>query len=79
MPQELPYLPSYKNVGVLFERIGAAKVPESFSQKYLYHTIGLKGGGDRPLISLLKTLGLLTIRENLRLVMPLSRMKRSQE
>ena len=57
VPQELPYLPSYRNVGVLFEKIGAAKIPESFTQKYLYHTIGLKGGGDRPLISLLKTLG----------------------
>jgi hypothetical protein len=57
MPQELPYLPSYKNVGALFEKISTAKVPESFTQKYLYDTIGLKGAGDRPLISLLKTLG----------------------
>jgi hypothetical protein len=57
MSQELPYLPTYKNVGLLFTKIGAAKVPESFTQKYLYHTIGLKAPGDRPLISLLKTLG----------------------
>jgi hypothetical protein len=57
MPEELPYLPSYKNVGVLFEKISTAKIPESFTQKYLYDTIGLKGAGDRPLISLLKTLG----------------------
>jgi hypothetical protein len=57
MPEELPYLPSYKNVGALFEKISTAKVPESFTQKYLYNTIGLKGANDRPLISLLKTLG----------------------
>lgn len=57
MPEELPYLPSYKNVGVLFDKISTAKIPESFTQKYLYDTIGLKGAVDRPLISLLKTLG----------------------
>jgi hypothetical protein len=54
---ELPYLPTYKNVGALFDKIGAAKVPEAFTQKYLYHTIGLKSAGDRALISILKTLG----------------------
>lgn len=54
---ELPYLPSYKNVGALFDKIGAAKVPDAFTQKYLYHTIGLKSAGDRAFISMLKTLG----------------------
>ncbi|RJQ48085.1 MAG: hypothetical protein C4528_03675 [Gammaproteobacteria bacterium] len=57
MPQELPYLPTYKNVGVLFEKIRAAKVPESFTQKYLNETLGLKSSGDRSLITLLKSLG----------------------
>jgi hypothetical protein len=59
MAQELPYLPSYKNVGVLFEKIKTAKVPDAFTQKFLYDTIGLKAPGDRPLITLLKNLGFL--------------------
>ncbi|MFT7528811.1 MAG: hypothetical protein ACI9LY_003976 [Arenicella sp.] len=56
MANELPYLPSYKNVGLLFEKIKTAKIPETFTQKFLYETIGIKGAGDRPLISLLKNL-----------------------
>jgi len=59
MAQELPYLPSYKNVGKLFEKIKAAKIPETFTYKVLYDTMGLKGVGDRPLINLLKQLGFL--------------------
>lgn len=57
MPQELPYLPSYKNVTALFEKIQSAKIPEAFTNRYLYETLGLKGKGDRSLISLLKALG----------------------
>jgi hypothetical protein len=59
MAKELPYLPTYKNVGALFERIEKAKVPDAFTVKYLVDTIGLKGTGDRQLISLLKKLGFL--------------------
>lgn len=59
MAQELPYLASYKNVGKLFEKIKAAKIPDTFTHKYLYETIGLKGVTDRPLINLLKQLGFL--------------------
>ena len=57
MPTSLPYLPSYKNVAKLFERIREAKQPDAFTQKFLYETIGLKSLGDRPLIPLLRTLG----------------------
>ena len=57
MSKELPYLPSYKNVGLLFEKIKSAKVPEVFSQSYIADTLGLKSKTDRPLIALLKTLG----------------------
>ena len=57
MAKELPYLPTYKNVGNLFQKIASAKVPETFGQKYLYDTLGLKSVGDRPLISLLKSMG----------------------
>jgi hypothetical protein len=56
MANELPYLPSYKNVGPLFKKIMTAKIPETFTQKFLYDTIGIKGTGDRPLITLLKAL-----------------------
>lgn len=59
MAQELPYLPSYKNVGVLFEKIKSAKVPDVLTHKYLYDTLGLKSVGDRALINLLKQLGFL--------------------
>ncbi len=59
MAAELPYLASYKNVSVLFEKILTAKQPDAFTLKFLYETIGLKSIPDRQLISLLKTLGFL--------------------
>ena len=57
MAKDLFYLPSYKNVGTLFEKIASAKAPDAFTQKYLADTIGLKSTGDRPLINMLKKLG----------------------
>ena len=59
MAQELPYLPTYKNVETLFSKIAAAKQPDAFTTRYLADTLGLKGTGDRALIALLKTLGFL--------------------
>ncbi len=59
MAQELPYLPSYKNVSELFQKAKSAKVPEAFTQKFLADTIGLKASTDRPLINLLRQLGFL--------------------
>lgn len=59
MAVSLPYLPSYKNVGELFEKIGSAAVPPKFTQEFLVKTIGLKGTNDRPLIPLLRNLGFL--------------------
>ncbi|VVE15615.1 hypothetical protein PCA20602_02867 [Pandoraea capi] len=59
MAAELPYLASYKNVAELFQRILAAKKPESFTTRYLAETIGLKSATDRQLITMLKTLGFL--------------------
>ncbi|PTU29134.1 DUF5343 domain-containing protein [Stenotrophobium rhamnosiphilum] len=58
MPSALPYVPNYGKIKVLFEKIASAKVPDSFTQAYLAETLGLKSGGDRPLIPLLKALGL---------------------
>jgi len=57
MAKELPYLPTYKNVGRLFERIATAKQPDAFTHKFLSETVGLKSVGDRSLIPLLRTLG----------------------
>ncbi len=59
MAKELPYLPTYKNVGKLFEAIESAKKPDVLTTRVLGETFGIKGTGDRPLISLLKTLGFL--------------------
>lgn len=57
MAQELPYLPSYKNVEELFTKIAGAKQPDAFSTRFLSDVIGLKSTGDRAMIALLKTLG----------------------
>ncbi len=59
MPKDLPYLPSYKNLGKLFQAVAAAKAPDAFTHSFLYETLGLKGTGDRPLIPYLKKLGFL--------------------
>jgi hypothetical protein len=59
MAVSLPYLPSYKNLAPLFEKIAAARVPDTFSQPFMANTLGIKGSGDRPLIPLLRTLGIL--------------------
>jgi uncharacterized protein DUF5343 len=59
LAKDLPYLPTYKNVGILFDRIEKAKIPDAFTVKFLTDTIGLKGSGDRQLITLLKKLGFL--------------------
>ncbi len=59
MKNEIPYLPSYKNVGALFQKMKSAKIPDAFTHKFLSHTIGLKSTADRALISLLRSLGFL--------------------
>lgn len=59
LAKDLPYLSSYKNVGILFKKIEKAKVPDAFTVKFLTDTIGLKGSADRQLITLLKKLGFL--------------------
>jgi hypothetical protein len=61
VPQALPYLPSYKNLGELFNKIQAAMKPETFTHAFLRDTIGLKGTNDRPLIAFLRTLGFLDV------------------
>ncbi|WP_262048075.1 DUF5343 domain-containing protein [Bradyrhizobium sp. Bra78] len=53
----LPYLASNKNLPVLFEKIGSAKIPDAFNHEFLQTTIGLKGSNDRSMISLLRYMG----------------------
>jgi hypothetical protein len=59
LAKELPYLPSYKNVGKLFSAIDSAKKPDALTTRVLAETFGIRGAGDRPLITMLKTLGFL--------------------
>lgn len=59
MAKDLFYLPSYKNVGKLFEKIESAKAPEAFTNNFLTDVIGLKSTADRPLINMLKKMGFL--------------------
>jgi Family of unknown function (DUF5343) len=53
----LPYLSSYKNVSLLFDKMASARIPETFNHQFLQDTIGLKSTGDRPLIPFLRNLG----------------------
>ena len=57
MAVSLPYLASNKNLPVLFEKIGSAKIPDAFNHEFLQTTIGLKGSNDRSMISLLRYMG----------------------
>jgi hypothetical protein len=57
MASSLPYLPSNKNLEMLFSKIQSAKVPDKFTHSFLQTTIGLKGTNDRPLIPFLRALG----------------------
>jgi hypothetical protein len=59
MAKELPYLPSYKNVETLFKKIATAKQPDAFTHQFLSEVVGLKSTADRPLITLLRSLGFL--------------------
>ena len=59
MSRPLPYVPSNRNIGELFEKIAAARTPDAISQTILSEMFGLKSTNDRQLISLLKTLGFL--------------------
>ncbi|OFW45077.1 MAG: hypothetical protein A3J28_00755 [Acidobacteria bacterium RIFCSPLOWO2_12_FULL_60_22] len=59
MAKELPYLPTYKNLPLLFEKIEKARVPDALTVRYLSDTFGLKSTNDRAMIPLLKKLGFL--------------------
>ena len=57
MAVSLPYLVTSRNVAPRCAPISAARVPDAFSQPFLYQTIGFKSNNDRALIPLLRSLG----------------------
>lgn len=60
MPEsKLPYLTAYGNITKGLNKVKSAAVPDRFSQDHLENTLGMSGGGARPLISYLKRTGML--------------------
>jgi Family of unknown function (DUF5343) len=56
---KLPYMNGYGNITKGLEKIKGAETPERFSQDFLADTLGMTGGGARPLIAYLKRTGFL--------------------
>ncbi len=59
MTSKLPYMASPGSVRTVLEKIIEARVPERFTQDFLETKLGAKGGSARPIIPLLKRIGLL--------------------
>ncbi len=58
MEQDIPYMPSIKNLHGILDAIQRAAVPEAFSVDFL-RDLGFASSNDRPVIKLLKFLGML--------------------
>jgi len=56
---KLPYLHAYGNINKALEKIKAAATPDRFSQDFLEKTLGMTGGGSRPVLPFLKRTGFL--------------------
>jgi hypothetical protein len=56
--QDVPYIPSIKNVHALLDAIQRAAVPEAFTVDFL-KDLGFTSSNDRPITKLLKFLGML--------------------
>jgi hypothetical protein len=60
MPEsKLPYLTAYGNISKALEKIKQAQTPDRFSQDFLETTLGMSGGGARPVVPYLKRTGFL--------------------
>jgi hypothetical protein len=58
---KLPYLNAYGNNGKALEKIKVAGLPsDRFSQDFLEKTLGMTGGGSRPVLPFLKRTGFLS-------------------
>jgi hypothetical protein len=58
MEQDVPYMPSIKNVHAILNAIQRAAVPEAFTVDFL-KDLGFTSSNDRPIAKLLKFLGML--------------------
>src|SRR2546421_8198883 len=58
MEQDVPYMPSVSNLHAILDSIQKAGVPEAFNLDFL-KDLGFTSSNDRPVIKLLKYLGLL--------------------
>ncbi len=56
---KLPYLNAYGNITKALQKIQGAETPDRFSQDFLAETLGMTGGGARPVIPYLKRTGFL--------------------
>lgn len=55
----VPYMSAYGNITKALNQIKTASVPDRFTQDFLATTLGMTGGGARPVISFLKRTGFL--------------------
>lgn len=56
---KLPYIMAYGNIKKALEKIKTAATPDRFSQDFLEKTLGMTGGGSRPVLPFLKRTGFL--------------------
>jgi hypothetical protein len=56
---KLPYITAYGNINKALEKIKSAATPDRFSQDFLEKTLGMTGGGSRPVLPFLKRTGYL--------------------
>jgi hypothetical protein len=57
--EQLPYVTAYGNITKALDKIIEAQTPDRFTQDYLATTLGMTGGGARPVIPYLKRTGFL--------------------
>jgi len=55
----LPYITAYGNITKALDKIKTAATPDRFSQDFLEKTLGMTGGGNRPVLPFLKRTGFL--------------------
>jgi Family of unknown function (DUF5343) len=55
----LPYVTAYGNITKALDKIKTAATPDRFSQDFLEKTLGMTGGGNRPVLPFLKRTGFL--------------------
>lgn len=59
MPDDIPYMPSVKNLDAILAKIRKAQTPPKFTYDFLHSNLGFKSSNDRAVIKVLKQLGFL--------------------